>query len=303
VDFETPTSVVLRIEVSEPAVEEDRDAMARQLLREIREDLPEFAAADLVSAEAAQAGAKSGELVTIGAVAVSILPALVPQLVEFVRAWSLRGRGRTVRMKFDAHGVEVEFDPASMSPAEIAALVANLGESTRSKIGEPQASDSAPPSTIRIFLASSTELREDRDALDLYLRQLNDTLSEARKYLRVVRWENFLDAMSETRMQDGYNDAVRSCDIFISLFFTKTGQYTREEFHVAHSHFLDTGRPYIYTFFKDAEIRTGNLQRADLTSLWDFQEELKALGHFYTRYHNIDHLKRLLRDQLDKLDI
>ena len=300
--FETPINVVLRTDVPDPATEEDRDAMARQLLQEIREDLPEFSSVNLVAVDEAQAGAKSGELVTIGAVAVSILPALVPQLVEFVRAWSLRGRGRPVRMKFDADGVEVELDPASLSSAEIAALVERLSESTRSRRGEP-AGGGAAPSTIRIFLASSAELREDRDALDLYLRQLNDTLQSAGKYLRVVRWENFLDAMSDTRMQDGYNDAVRSCDIFISLFFTRTGQFTREEFHVAHAHFLETGRPYIYTFFKDAEIRTGSLERAALTSLWDFQEELKALGHFYSRYDSIDHLKRLFRDQLDKLDI
>lgn len=301
-DFEIPTNVVLRIDVPDPATEEDRDAMARQLLQEIREDLPEFSSAELVTVDDAPAGAKSSELVTIGAVVVSILPALVPQLVEFIRAWSLRGRGGPVRMKFDANGVEVELDPASLSAAEIAALVDRLSQSTRSRRGEPAAGGAAL-SSIRIFLASSAELREDRDALDLYLRQLNDTLQSAGKYLRVVRWENFLDAMSDTRMQDGYNDAVRSCDIFISLFFTRTGQFTREEFHVAHAHFLETGRPYIYTFFKDAEIRTGSLERADLTSLWDFQDELKTLGHFYSRYDNLDHLKRLFRDQLDKLDI
>ena len=301
-DPDTPTSVVLRVDGADPQTEEDRDAMARQLLQEIREDLPESSSVDLVTVAEAPAGVKSGELVTIGAVAVSLLPALVPQLVELVRAWSLRGHGRTVKMTFDAHGVEVEFDPASVSPAEIAALVGKLGESTGTKRGEPTAVGAAS-SIVRIFLASSAELCEDRDALDLYLRQLNDTLRSSGKYLSVVRWENFLDAMSDTRMQDRYNDAVRSCDIFISLFFTKTGQFTREEFHVAHRHFLETGRPYIYTFFKDAEIRPGHLHRADLTSLWDFQEELQALGHFYSRYDNIDHLKRLFRDQLDKLAI
>jgi hypothetical protein len=71
--------------------------------------------------------------------------------------------------------------------------------------------------------------------------------------------------------------------------------------YVAHGQFLQTGRPYIYTFFKNADINTGTAQRADLTSLWDFQEELKSLGHFYSRYDNIDQLKRMFRDQLDKL--
>ena len=66
-----------------------------------------------------------------------------------------------------------------------------------------------PLRTIRIFLASSSELREDRDEFDLYFRQQNDQLRKQGLYLEIVRWENFLDAMSETRLQDEYNKAVR----------------------------------------------------------------------------------------------
>ena len=42
--------------------------------------------------------------------------------------------------------------------------------------------------------------------------------------------------MSETRLQDEYNKAVRDCDVFVSLFFTKTGKFTEEEFDMAHRH-------------------------------------------------------------------
>ena len=64
--------------------------------------------------------------------------------------------------------------------------------------------------------------------------------------------------MSETRLQDEYNKAVRDCDIFVSLFFTKTGRFTEEEFDTARSQFKKTGRPRIYTFFKDAMVSTGS---------------------------------------------
>ncbi|MEZ4659850.1 MAG: hypothetical protein R2911_20030 [Caldilineaceae bacterium] len=47
--------------------------------------------------------------------------------------------------------------------------------------------------------------------------------------MQIDRWENFLDAMSPTRLQDEYNKAIRACDIFVSLFMTKTGKYTEEE--------------------------------------------------------------------------
>ncbi len=304
-----PARLVLHVEGEDTATDEDRDAMARQLLQDLREDLPSLASADLLTIGSTETGTKSGEAVILGAVAVSVLPTLVPQLVEFVRGWTLRGHGRTVKVKIDAQtrGVDIEFDPTSISSTDVAELVRNLSESTRAASAAPtahqpsSASSVSSSSTLDIFLACSDELREDRDALDLYMRQLNDSLTAGGKYLRVIRWENSLDAMSETRTQDEYNKAVRSCDIFISLFFTKTGQFTREEFYAAHGQFLQTGRPYIYTFFKNADIKTGTAQRADLTSLWDFQEELKRLGHFYSRYDNIDQLKRMFRDQLDKL--
>jgi hypothetical protein len=157
------------------------------------------------------------------------------------------------------------------------------------------------PRKIRLFLASSSELESDRDAFDLYFRQRNDQLLGKGFYLEIVRWENFLDAMSDTRLQDEYNKAIRGCDIFVSLFFTKTGKFTEEEFDIAHRRFKSSGKPLIYTFFKNADIKTGSAPKEDLKSLWAFQDKLKELGHFHTVYDGIEHLKRQFRDQLDKL--
>jgi internalin A len=155
--------------------------------------------------------------------------------------------------------------------------------------------------TIKIFLASSEELKDDRDAFDLYFRQQNDRFRQQGLYLEIVRWENFLDAMAERRLQDEYNQAVCACDIFVSLFMTKTGRFTEEEFDVAHRSFKDKRKPLIYTFFKNANISTSTAKRDDLQSLWAFQDKLKKLGHFYTQYDHTEHLKRQFRDQLDKL--
>ena len=153
--------------------------------------------------------------------------------------------------------------------------------------------------TIRIFLASSEELRTDRDAFDLYFRQQNDWLRDEGIYLKIVRWENFLDAMAETRLQDEYNREVRSCDIFVSLFKTKTGKYTEEEFDAAHHAFIENGKPLIYTFF----MKPGreDVNREDLVSLWNFQDKLKELEHFYTEFNNTEDLKLKFKDQLQRL--
>lgn len=155
--------------------------------------------------------------------------------------------------------------------------------------------------TIKIFLASSSELRAERDAFDLYVRQQNDRLRQSGLYLKVIRWETFLDAMSETRLQEDYNKAVRSCDIFLSLFKTKTGTFTEEEFNVACEKFKTSGKPLIYTYFMKPEISADKSMRRALTSLWDFQDKLKELGHYPTECASIEDLKLQFRNQLDLL--
>ena len=144
----------------------------------------------------------------------------------------------------------------------------------------PKPIDASMPEqrTIQIFLASSSELREERDAFDLFVRQQNDRLRPMGFYLEVVRWETFLDAISETRLQDDYNTAVCSCDIFLSLFKTKTGTFTEEEFNVAYEKFKTSGRPLIYTYFIQPAVIADESMRRALTSLWDFKEKLKNLG-------------------------
>ena len=155
--------------------------------------------------------------------------------------------------------------------------------------------------TIRVFLASSEELRNDRDAFELYLRQQNDRLRSQGLYLQVIRWENFLDAMSETRLQDEYNAEVERCDIFGSLFMTKTGEFTEEEFDLAHRVFKETGKPLIYYLLKDAQVSLHSIRDSDFQSLRAFQKKLRDLGHFQTNYNDAEHLKRHFTDQLQKL--
>jgi internalin A len=165
----------------------------------------------------------------------------------------------------------------------------------------PSSQTSAKLRPFNIFLASSKELRQDRDEFDLYIRQLNDHIIEFGIYLKITRWENFLDAMSGTRLQDEYNQAVRASDVFVSLFSTKAGKFTEEEFDAAFGAFKASNRPYVYTYFKATGVNAANAPREDLQSLWAFQDKLKAHGHFPTNYDGIEHLKRQFRDQLDKL--
>ncbi|MGH7597031.1 MAG: AAA family ATPase [bacterium] len=155
--------------------------------------------------------------------------------------------------------------------------------------------------TIKIFLASSAELKSDREQFEIFINRQNNRWVDRGVFLKLIIWEGFLDAMSQTRLQDEYNKAIRECDLFVMLFCTKVGKYTAEEFETAFGQFQATSKPLIFTYFKDAAISTGSANKDDLLSLWAFQEKLKQLGHFQTVYKNIEGLRERFDNQLDKL--
>ena len=116
-------NLTLHIEVGEDTDEEELDRLTRLLLDEIQEI--DVESVELVGDEAVPEGAKSVEVVTLGALAVSVLPAVVPVLVNYLQAWSRRGEGRTVKIKTQKgdQALEVEYDPKTMSSAELKMLV------------------------------------------------------------------------------------------------------------------------------------------------------------------------------------
>lgn len=152
--------------------------------------------------------------------------------------------------------------------------------------------------TRKIFLASSAELRDDRREFEVFINRKNKAWASHGVFLELVLWEDFLDALSGTRLQDEYNLAIRTCDVFVMLFFTKVGRYTAEEFETAVGQFKATSKPFIFTYFKNAP---NTAPRADLETLWAFQDKLKALGHFQTEYHNAAELLLHFSQQLDRL--
>ena len=154
---------------------------------------------------------------------------------------------------------------------------------------------------IRIFLASSAELESDREQFEIFISRKNREYIRKEIFLELVIWEDFLDAMSATRLQDEYNKAIAECDIFVSLFHTKVGKYTEEEFFKAFATFKENNKPFIYTYFKDTPINMSKIT-SEILSLLNFREKLSELGHFYTIYSDINDLKYKFDQQLIKLN-
>jgi hypothetical protein len=119
-------SVLLDIDAGEESDSEELDRLTRQLRDEIKEI--DVESVEIVRGGAAPAGAKAVELTTMGSLAVAVLPAVIPPLIQLVTAWVQRGDNRKIRIKTNYAGrsVEVELSPKTMSADEMKAMIDTL---------------------------------------------------------------------------------------------------------------------------------------------------------------------------------
>jgi hypothetical protein len=113
----------LQVEL-EDADTDDLDRHTRQLRDEILDF--DVETAELVKGGKSPKGTKAGaEVITFGAIALAVLPAVLPKLVEFLQNWTLRDNNRIVKLKTQVgnRSVEVEFSPTKTSTKEIEKLV------------------------------------------------------------------------------------------------------------------------------------------------------------------------------------
>ena len=147
---------------------------------------------------------------------------------------------------------------------------------------------------IKIFLASSNELKDERDAFEREIYRKCKAWFTTGVFLYLDIWEDLSARMSLTRSQDEYNEKVKEADLFVLLAYSKVGMYTAEEFETAFGTFQSMQKPFIFTYFKDTDSTVD-------PSLDKFKDKLKALGHFYSHYSNFDHLWTQFNKELDRL--
>ena len=139
--------------------------------------------------------------------------------------------------------------------------------------------------TIKIFLASSDELRQERIAFGNLVRQLDNIYMKRSIHIHLDVWEE-LDAAFHfrKRKQDEYDEKVRQSDIFVAMFYTRAGQYTLEELDVAIDENSRRDMPTILIYCRD--LQPGDVETAELT---EFKQRLEhELEHFWSRYATTD---------------
>jgi internalin A len=68
---------------------------------------------------------------------------------------------------------------------------------------------------IKIFLASSQELKEEREQFEIFIHRENQQLYRKGIFIELIIWENFIDSITRNRLQDEYNNALKHCNIFV----------------------------------------------------------------------------------------
>ena len=139
--------------------------------------------------------------------------------------------------------------------------------------------------TIKIFVASSEEMREERLELADFFSHLNRIFKCRGFELEISKWEYLDESMGPAHKQQEYNEEIKTCDLCLVLYWTRLGNYTVEELTTAYDELKAGRKPYkLYVYFKELGEATPEMQAFKA----GFEERF---GHFYCKYENIDTLK------------
>jgi internalin A len=135
-------------------------------------------------------------------------------------------------------------------------------------------------------------LKDVREAIHKLFSEENNKVMEKGNgiYVQIVQWEGLPEHISQDCKQGDYNEELKNCEVFLSLFWTKVGKYTEEEFDLAYSEFKANRQPYIlYTYFKELALeKKATLSDDDLLSLLSFKKKLhNEIKHFQSNFTSI----------------
>ena len=153
--------------------------------------------------------------------------------------------------------------------------------------------------TIKIFLASSGELSEERKEVDMFLSRENKELVKDNIYIELVVWEDLLHSFKGKRIQDYFNQEMLKCDIVIVLFYKNIGHFTWEEFQLAYDKLKEGEKPhYLFVFFKSGDIPIDEIEEGIL-KIQQLKNEIKKHDQIYCTYRSPEDLKLQIKRQLD----
>ena len=148
---------------------------------------------------------------------------------------------------------------------------------------------------INIFLASSSELKPEREKFEIEIYRKCKSWFDRNIFLNLDIWEDMTARMSSTGSQSEYNKFVKEADLFVFLAYSKVGMYTEEEFQNAFGQFKSTQKPFIFTYFKTPPDNAED-------SLAAFKKKLSELKHFFANFSDSNDLWNQFNKELERLE-
>ncbi len=147
---------------------------------------------------------------------------------------------------------------------------------------------------LKIFIASSKELKDEREHCILMINQLNK--SHKHLHLEPVEWE--IDMVQSNfpgheTIQDAINPKLRESDLVVFIFYSKIGKYTREEFD-----FANKENKRLFAFFKTGFSPEEDHQFENYKELKKFRKSLNDTI-LYKEYDDLDNFEKLFYPNLN----
>ena len=144
---------------------------------------------------------------------------------------------------------------------------------------------------IKIFIGSSiVEFKNERQELENFIHNLsNDFIDKYEIMIIPFTCEAADNAMAITRKQDEYNKQIEESEMCFFLFYTRAGEYTKEELNLAYNTYKNSEqkKPKVYVYFKivPEDVKTDD-------SIEDLKQILeKQYGHFFSTFESLDTVK------------
>ncbi|MDK8465258.1 hypothetical protein [Marinobacter sp. SS13-12] len=164
---------------------------------------------------------------------------------------------------------------------------------------------------INVFVASPSDVSEERKALESVVHELNKTWSKNLNLrLDLIKWETDVHPGIGAYSQDVINEQINDeYDVFIAMFWGRVGSPTHkaksgtlEEFNRAYRKYAsDKNSVDIMVYFKDQPLPPSKIDYEQLKNIQELKIELGEKGSLYWIFENTEDFESLLRTHLSKV--
>ncbi|ETR68270.1 MAG: hypothetical protein OMM_10696, partial [Candidatus Magnetoglobus multicellularis str. Araruama] len=116
-------------------------------------------------------------------------------------------------------------------------------------------------------------------------------------FIELVIWDDLLHSFQGATHTGLFNQEMLACDIVVALFYSKVGQFTKEEFDLAYSSLKAGQKPYyLFVGFKSTPPRTVSQEYVEIIKL---RAQIEQDEQLYITFESIDQLILQLDTQIE----